>query len=179
MVNLQPKEHVIFEVRRHWLFFALESAVLAACLLLPLLIFFGSSLVVDLKNIPHFETAAFFLTMAWWLIVWVLFAVNWTNYYLDAWIVTNHRIIDVEQHGLFSRSVSECRLERVQDVTVEVHGMLPTLLKFGDVRIQTAGETPQFVLKNVPDPYRVKDLIARCEHNAIAALRGADAEGGH
>ena len=40
------------------------------------------------------------------------------------WIITNDRILDIEQHGLFARTVSELRLHRVQDVTAEIKALI-------------------------------------------------------
>ena len=78
---------------------------------------------------------------------------------MDVWILTDRKIIDIEQLSLFSREVSEFRLDRVQDITVEVRGIISTMLKFGTLHVQTAGATREFVIKNIPDPYKVRDII--------------------
>lgn len=72
------------------------------------------------------------------------------DYYLDVWIVTNHRIINIEQKNLFSRVVSEQALYRVQDVTAVQKGILATFLKYGTIIVQTAAEQQRFVFKEVP-----------------------------
>jgi hypothetical protein len=51
----------------------------------------------------------------YYLFMWELFFLSFINYFLDVWIVTNHRIIDMEQNGLFARTVSEEKIEMVQD----------------------------------------------------------------
>ena len=84
-----------------------------------------------------------------------------TDYFLDMWIVTNERIINIEQRGLFSRVVSEMRLNQVQDISSHTHGFLETFLTYGDVTIQTAGEKLQFHFKNIDNPDDVKLTIAR------------------
>ena len=50
--------------------------------------------------------------------------IEFTDYYLDTWIVTTERIISIEQKGLFERTASELDLISVQDATAEVHGFL-------------------------------------------------------
>lgn len=65
----------------------------------------------------------------------------------------------MEQNGLFSREVSELELEKIQDVTTEVLGIIPTFLDYGHVYIQTAGEKERFIFASVPAPYRIKDTI--------------------
>ena len=83
-----------------------------------------------------------------------------TDYFLDMWIVTNERIINIEQRGLFSRVVSEMRLNQVQDISSHTHGFLETFLTYGDVTIQTAGEKLQFHFKNIDNPDDVKIAIS-------------------
>jgi hypothetical protein len=62
--------------------------------------------------------------------------ITWIDYYFDVWIITNERIINIEQKNLFIRTTSEVTLTRVQDVTATIGGFFPTLLDFGDVLVQ-------------------------------------------
>ena len=161
MINFEEHEEVFCMVRQHWLIFFLEVVFLAVLAFLPAIELFLPGVAGVLGFSFSLGAPALFLTASWWLFVWMVFFIVWTNYYLDTWIVTSKRIIDVEQFGLFSRSVSECQLERVQDVTAEVKGFLPTLLKYGDVTIQTAAEQERFVMRNIPNPYEIKDIIVK------------------
>ncbi|MBP9869602.1 PH domain-containing protein [Patescibacteria group bacterium] len=81
------------------------------------------------------------------------------DYWLDVFILTDKRILDIEQKGLFNRTVSELRLYRTQDVTTEVKGFWHTMIDFGDIFIQTAGEKQRFVFQNIPHPNQVAKLI--------------------
>lgn len=83
----------------------------------------------------------------------------WVVFSLDAWVATTKRILNIEQKGLFSRVVSELPLDKIEDVTVMVHGVIPTLLHYGDLRIQTAGEEEHFLFDNVPNPQKVAQQI--------------------
>ena len=89
----------------------------------------------------------------------------WMDQYLDMWIITTERIIDIEQNGLFSRDISEIPIKHVQDVTIEVHGLIETFLRFGTIRIQTAGER-EFKINFVPKLYEAKDIILKCAQEA-------------
>lgn len=86
------------------------------------------------------------------------------DWYLDVWILTDERIIDIEQTGLFGRNVSEFKLDRIQDITVHAKGILETIFNYGDVRIQTAGEKVEFIFAQVPNPYAAKDIILKTAH---------------
>ena len=88
----------------------------------------------------------------YYLSIWLFFFANFIDYYLDVWIVTTDRIINIEQKGLFARTVSELKLYNIQDVTSEIQGIIPTLLHFGNVYVQTAAETERFIFKNIANP---------------------------
>lgn len=98
---------------------------------------------------------------AYILFIWLFLFFSFIDYYLDIWIITNERIINVEQKGFFSRTISEQRLFRIQDVTSEVEGFAPTLFKYGNVYVQTAAEKDRFAFEQVPDPNGVRDTIIK------------------
>lgn len=82
---------------------------------------------------------------------------------LNAFILTEQRIVDVDQRGFFHRVVSETTYDKVQDVSYVVKGVLPTMLKFGTVLVQTAGSSANLELQGVREPQRVQDLILRLQ----------------
>ncbi|PIR97869.1 MAG: hypothetical protein COT89_02245 [Candidatus Colwellbacteria bacterium CG10_big_fil_rev_8_21_14_0_10_42_22] len=171
-VNIDAGEKVLAEFRRHWYVLATESAAIAAMALLP----FGA--LTALTAVNYSERIFFlilFMSMAWLTILWSLFFIIWTNYYLDVWILTDKKIIDIEQYTLFSRDVSEFRLDRIQDITVEVKGIVATFLKFGTLHVQTAGTHHEFMIKNVPNPYQVRDMIMDWHSRAMKVNNPKDA----
>jgi len=108
-----------------------------------------------------FLSLFFFLSSLWYLILWSAIFYALTMYTLDVWIVTDKRIIDSTQHGFFNRIVSELHISRIQDVSVDVHGVIETFLKFGNLQIQTAGTEEKFKFMQIPNPGKVKDEIAK------------------
>ena len=97
------------------------------------------------------------------LFIWNFFFILWLDYYLDAWIVTTERIINIEQRGFFSRDISELKLTKIQDVTSEIIGVIPTLLNYGNIYVQTAGETERFTFYQIPNPNYVKNIIVELQ----------------
>ena len=161
---LDQDEEILFIVHKHWFALLGEIVVFSFAGLAPLL------LVVLMNNVPadflavvpgNATLLAIALAFLWLTFVLPFVFVVWTDHYLDSLILTTRRVIDIEQRGLFSREVSSFRLDRVQDITTEVHGLIPTFLNFGNVHIQTAGETRQFIAKFIPDPHAVKTAIMR------------------
>lgn len=110
---------------------------------------------------PIFFPIVVLFTTIYYLYVWLFVLHTFVDYYLDVWIVTNHRIVNVEQRGLFNRTISEQRLYRIQDVTSEIKGMFATFLDYGTVYLQTAGEKTRFVFKQIKGPQRCANKISQ------------------
>jgi membrane protein YdbS with pleckstrin-like domain len=160
--NRYHGEETVLFLRRHWIelvVIALYGLTLAA---VPVIILIALT-VVDVQPFAHpfWGIAVEALLFGYGLIIFTLIITQFTDYYLDTWIVTNERIINIEQKGLFSRITSELHLNEVQDVTSETHGFLETFLTYGDVYIQTAATRERFNFKNVDNPTEVKAAIIR------------------
>lgn len=148
--------------RRHWFVIFAEGIAFAFMALLPIIgIFILTAIFPEIAGYI-FPYAAFitFYFFAWLILIWMLFFIAWTNYYLDILLVTNKRIIDIEQIGLFSRDVAELRLENIQDIKVEAVGIIQSFLKMGNLHIQTAGQNKEVSFKNIPNAYEVKNVIS-------------------
>jgi uncharacterized membrane protein YdbT with pleckstrin-like domain len=113
----------------------------------------------DLFASPDFHTFFVLIGSVFFLFGWLFAFQLFVEYWLDTFIVTDKRILDIDQRGLFGRTVSELRLFRTQDVTAEVNGFLHTLLDYGDVYVQTAGETERFHFENISHPNHVAKMI--------------------
>lgn len=161
-----PHEHVIFYLRRHWVVFAFQTIAYLAALAAPALVlyvtFTWAQGLWDWLMAGGLVTVLLILFLSlYYLATWFFFWNAWVDYYLDVWIVTNERILSLEQFGLFNRKVAELRLSRVQDVSSQVKGILQTFLHFGEVKIQTAGEEANFLFHQIPRPYEVAEKILR------------------
>lgn len=160
LIHKKPDEKVVFQLRRHPVIFAVDILLIVLFAAIPLVLnpIIGNTL-------PHLYASEVFrpvlvlLASAYYLLVWMFFYTNFVDFYLDLWVVTNNRILNVEQHGIFSRTVSELDLAQVQDVTSEQHGIFPFLFGYGDVFIQTAGEKQRFVFEQVPRPDEIRKNI--------------------
>ncbi len=108
---------------------------------------------------------------AYLLFIWLLFFFSIIDYLLDVWIITDQRIIDIRQSGFFSRTISELRLSRIQDITSDVSGVWATIFKYGNLKVQTAAQEEKFHFEEVGHPERVRDLLIRLSsvHEAAPA----------
>jgi len=173
MVDLSQGEKIVLIVKRHW--FLVFKKILFVILIAALPIILLTSLLGSINIEINFGVVLFFISL-WLLIVWLGFFIVLTNYYLDMWVITNFRIVDVEQHTLFKREISEYRIENVQDVTVHVTGIFPTLLHFGKIDVQTAGEQAScFVIDYAISPNQIKNTIMQLKHD-VAKLEWENQE---
>lgn len=162
MIQLLEGETIIAIKRKHWFVIAVEAAVLLLLAIMPLvvLVLFNIINPAMMVFVQDYWVFIIFYGASWLLFLWLVFTITWTNYYLDVLVITNKRIIDIEQFSLFVRDFAELRLENVQDMKVEVIGFVQSFFKIGNIHIQTAGQTKEILFRNVPDPYGLKHIIS-------------------
>lgn len=166
MIELAADEQLQLVKRKHWFIIFAEVFAYGVVFLVPFVAYaflVGSEITLGDKTIMlEFETSlVIFIASAWTLLVWMRIAGVWTDYYLDIWMVTDKRIVDIEQKGFFHRQTSVFSIERIQDVTIETHGIIATLLNFGDIHVQTAGEGQEFIMRGIANPKYVRSVILR------------------
>jgi uncharacterized membrane protein YdbT with pleckstrin-like domain len=91
--------------------------------------------------------------------LWVFGFGVWLDFYLDKMLLTNQRVIEIEQRGLFSREISSLNLESIQDVTIESHGIIQTFFKLGDIHVQTSGAQRQVSMTYLAHTEHAKNII--------------------
>ncbi|MES3004563.1 MAG: PH domain-containing protein [Patescibacteria group bacterium] len=163
-LNLEKDEHVIQEVRKHWIVFVGQGFVTGFLGLFPVFlkgivdVFMPG--ILDVPVPGNVNALLLFLYSIWLLFLWLWFFIDWTKYYLDVWYVTEKRIIIVNQKKIFDREVSNLRFDKIQDITLDVHGFLSTLLNFGTIRVQTASEdSKSFQISAVRYPEKIRKVI--------------------
>lgn len=173
MFHQRPDETVLLILRRHWIVLTTYIFRLIVLNLIP---------IVGLTILNYFTPVTAYLAhpiyvagiisiAIYYLIIWVLYFYAFIDYHLDIWIITDQRIIDVQQRSLFDRLVSELNITKVQDATSEVRGPLQTLLNYGNVYVQTAGEEHRFVFQQVPHAEKVAELVIQTNEAATKQLQ--------
>jgi len=160
-VKQKPGEHVIFTLRRHWITFLPTIIIFVILAALP----FGVALGVNIlfPETAWNESVAYpiivLTTSVYCLFTLLFFYIRFIDYYLDLWLVTNERIIDIAQNGLFSRTTTELELGRIQDVTTDVRGVIPTFLHYGDLTVTTASSTNTIIFHEISNPDHVRQEL--------------------
>lgn len=160
-IPMEEGESVVMKVHRHWLFILARIGGLLGMLVLPVVVagLLGRLGILDTESVSG--AARLVLWSLWALIAWVTFWRFWTTYYMDIWVVTNKRIIDIDYQRLFDRNIAILRLDRVQDITTHVQGIVGTLLRYGSVNVQTAGSDKEFVIDQIANPEALRDAISK------------------
>ena len=159
--NHQRNEQAVLFLRRHWIQLLALAGYAVFFILIPIAVWIVLN-ILDIQITGNFWGPILSVVLSCYLIFTaVILITQFTDYYLDTWIVTNERIINIEQKGLFKRIISTLHLNQVQDVTAETKGFLNTFLTYGDVYIQTAGTRERFNFKTVDNPEEVKHTIIK------------------
>lgn len=155
----QPDEKIYLIVRQHWVVLAKQIAVwlLFVAILLGLDNYLVPTFPV-LQQPPFDQILNVIRGVYLMFLITGLFSI-WILYYLNYQIITNERIVDVTQKNLLNHTVSEFHLGRTQDVTAQVKGLLGNFFDYGNVYVQTAGETDRFEFDRIPHPQEVEKLI--------------------
>jgi hypothetical protein len=177
-LQLEADEQVLTVIRKHW--WILVRQLIVAILLavfpffIPLLFTILQSFAPETgtSTIPlllaTYTAELTYLYLFWLLFLWMFLGNFWTDYYLDLWAITNKRVVLVDQRGFFRRFISSFRLERLQDMNIEINGIIPTLLDFGTIEAQTAGgSNEKFIGYDMPHPRDIKALIVETADTLI------------
>jgi hypothetical protein len=175
-LDLETDEEILKVVRKHWFIIVSELIGIVMFALVPIVMLFISLELpkflggVDLH--PERYSAILTFAVSTWLLLSILSAfVVWTHYYLDLWIITDRRIIAVEQVHFFNRNVAIFRLERLQDIEFSVKGLIQTFFNFGTLSAQTAGHNEaNFKSSGMPNPDDLQAIIQKAMDARLSEL---------
>ena len=127
-------------IRRHWIIYVF------------LWINFSIAIFITALILTFFW--GFIWTYMWLTIFWhfvaIFMYIKWLDHELDLFVITNNRIIGIDQQGFLSRSLWECNLWQVQDMRSQTTGLLSNLLDYGTLTIQTAWNANNFEMEFAP-----------------------------
>lgn len=152
-------EKIVIIVREHWFRLVAKIVLIAVLSLIPTvfkLLLVGSS-ILDTSNTAGAIVAT--LSAVYYLALLVALFIVFVLYYLNLHIVSENRIVDIEQTGLLFHEVSELNIETIEDVSSQTKGVIGNLLNYGTVYIQTAGAQEKFEFDNVPHPETIAKII--------------------
>ncbi len=88
-------------------------------------------------------------------LIWRAFYV-WSRTFL---LVTDRRIVDFNQEGLYARTITEARHYQVDDVAYRIKGFWKTIFRLGELEIKLQGNAADIEFYYVKRPARIADLL--------------------
>jgi uncharacterized membrane protein YdbT with pleckstrin-like domain len=152
-VNQDPQEKVILFLRRHpitnvgWI-------LLSIIMVFAPLVLKGSPFLDFLP--ANFQTI---VILCWYLLLTGFVFEKFLGWFFNVYIVTDERVIDVDFINLIYREITDANIDRIQDVTVQMGGVVKALFNYGNVLIQTAAELPLIEFNDVPRPDKVSRIL--------------------
>jgi len=160
ILHLKSYEKIEAVLRRHPITFLPVVGLYLLLAVLPVgLYFLFRSTTPAIFESPFWFPIVILIAAIYYLSLLLFFYSQFIDYYLDILVITNDRIVDVDQKGLFARTVSELDLFKVQDVTSETKGFIATMFNYGNVYVQTAAAVERFTAEDIPNPTRVRKMI--------------------
>lgn len=163
MDDQRPDEEIIFTYHQHPWVLARSMFYVTVDIILIVLAFL-------IWQINQFTIG---LTVAGIVFGFIIVSMRWFTYRNDLFILTNQRLIKIDQTSLFKRKVSETELDNVYNVNYEVNGIVKSLLNFGDIKISTVGdEISTMTISNIENPSFVQEKIMAYHNKYKAKVYG-------
>ena len=148
--HLEDDEELALIVHKHWV-------LGVSNLLWPFFAFIGGLLFLYMFPFKVMYYAA----MLWSVVCVVWLLRNFYDYFLDAWIITDQGIIDVEWHGWFHRQSSRVLYSDIQGLSYEIEGVVGTVMRYGRISVEKISNGAVISLENVKNPKVVEALVLK------------------
>lgn len=105
----------------------------------------------------------------------LIFLPSWIHWYYSVFIVTDQRLIQITQRGLFHRSIVDLGLSKIQSLNYEIAGLQATLLGYGTILVQTY--MGDLVVHDIHHPAKIyKQLLTILKDHGITPDQMAQQE---
>ena len=154
-------EEVVYVFRKH-------PIVMRKGLIIGMLIILLSTVPVAIK--PTLGFGWFFGSIGIGLVVaLIFFAPSWISWYYSIFILSNQRLIQITQKGLFNKAVVDMQLSQIQMVNYQIAGLQETMLGFGTLVMQTY--MGDLVIHDVHHPAKTqKKILEVLRDNGVSAV---------
>lgn len=156
-------EFIVKAVRKHWVVF--RDSFLIAFFIPFLLIFISVFVSTPFINLPKLMSEKIsiiplYIAFISFLIGFSMFLIRLFLWYNTFYIITNKRLVKIEQENLFNSKVHQMYFNKVQDAICKISGIEAILYGYGDISIQGASETAQISFTKVANPKKIQQIIA-------------------
>lgn len=160
--NLKENEELVVIVRKYPLVFLGPIMITAIFIIAPFFFLY------PLFHAGWWGIALFFLFLVFGIIYGIR---QFIIYSFNVFVITNKRIIDIDQRGLFDRVFSESSYDKIQDISFRIKGVLQTFFHYGSVIIQTASSDANLELEGIKDPAKIQEIISEIQREVMERNR--------
>ena len=163
----EPEEKILMILRRHWI-------TNIPWVFIGLVLFFSPLVLGSFPLLASFPSKfQFVFVVVWYLVLLMYVFEKFLTWFFNLTIITDERIVDVDFINLTTKKVSDCDLDKIQDVSFTNSGAIGTIFNFGNVLVQTAAELVEFVFEDVPNPAKVAEVLQHLRtEEKIEAIEG-------
>lgn len=148
--QLRTDEQVKIVLHQFPLAYWKSSLVITSLILAPAAVFF--------QLLQRGKPGILMISIAW-IVAGLWFLRSWLVWSLNTMVITNQRLIDIDQRGIWSREISEAPLEVIQDIRTAQKGPSAHLFDYGTIKVQTASHDEHFELTHVRHPIQMQELL--------------------
>lgn len=150
LFQLKPHEEILEIVRESMIPRAPKFSLYVLWLVVPFFFLFA------LFREGIVGVVIFFLVLVTALVFsWRAFF-RWSNTVL---VVTDMRIVDIDQKGFFDRTVTETSYKQIDEVNYRMKGFFSTIFRYGTIRLHLRGSAADIEFQSIVRPARIHDLI--------------------
>lgn len=169
----QTDEEFICFFRDHWISIVKEFLYFLIFLLVIVLFVKEIDLIKDVLRGNRELKLFFFTGFLVGTIYFNRFFLKLLNYFVNVGIITNMRIIDHQKTLFFTDNIDSIYMAQIQNIEMKEEGLLPSLLKFGDIKIFLAASDTIKTFKAVPNAkYHFRCISRQKEERQRALLYG-------
>lgn len=160
LIKQKLYERIIAVVRQHFVSFIPVMLLLIIIAAMPFGVYFLlNNIVANLLTHPTYYPIMVLAASIYYLSICLFFYGYFASFYLNIIIITNDRLVYINQKTIFSRVITEIDLYQIQDITSDVSGFFPSVFGYGNLSIQTAGPIPRIIMPHVPDPNNLRQQL--------------------
>lgn len=163
--HLDDDETILMVVHKHWM-------LGFKTLWLPTTVFvlvWSVLYVVRTQYVVYGISLGALGTAIWWIR-------NFMDYYLDAWVITDKGVIDLEWHGWFHRTSARVLYSDIEGVGYEIKGIAGTLIGYGEMSLEKISSGSAVSMPYVYKPRRVESTILQAMESYMLKKNLKDAK---
>jgi hypothetical protein len=146
-------EEIALLLRRHLVTQLSKIAIVTTGLFFPILML--SSPFLQFMPI-NYKLATI---IGWYLVLFGYALESFLTWFFNVFIITNRRVIDVDFYSMVHKDIASAKLESIQDMSVVTTGVFASLIDFGTLYVQTAGQNPKIEFEDIPHPSKVTKIL--------------------